>query len=53
LQLARLQEQAFTQDDVEFLSQIASQVAIAVDNALNYRQLAESRARLAKERRYL
>jgi formate hydrogenlyase transcriptional activator len=44
LQLARLQEQAFTQDDVDFLSQVASQVAIAVDNALNYRQITESRA---------
>jgi formate hydrogenlyase transcriptional activator len=53
LQLARLQEQTFTQDDVEFLSQIASQVAIAVDNALDYRQVTESRARLAEERRYL
>jgi formate hydrogenlyase transcriptional activator len=53
LQLARLQEQAFTQEDVDFLSQVASQVAIAVDNALDYRQVTESRARLAEERRYL
>jgi len=35
LQLARLQEQAFSQDDVDFLSQVANQVAIAVDNALD------------------
>jgi formate hydrogenlyase transcriptional activator len=28
-------------------------VAIAVDNALNYRQVTESRARLAEEKRYL
>jgi formate hydrogenlyase transcriptional activator len=49
LQLARLQEQAFTQDDVDFLSQ----VAIAVDNALEYRQVTEARARLAEETRYL
>jgi formate hydrogenlyase transcriptional activator len=53
LQLARLQEQAFIQEDVDFLSQVASQVAIAVDNALNYRQVTESRARLAEEKRYL
>jgi formate hydrogenlyase transcriptional activator len=53
LQLARLQEQAIIQEDVDFLSQVASQVAIAVDNALNYRQVTESRARLAEEKRYL
>jgi formate hydrogenlyase transcriptional activator len=53
LQLARLEEQAFTQDDVDFLSQVANQVAIAVDNALHYRQVTESRARLAEEKRYL
>ena len=33
LQLTRLQEQSFTQDDVEFLGQVANQVAIAVENA--------------------
>jgi formate hydrogenlyase transcriptional activator len=53
LQLTRLQENAFTQDDVEFLGQVANQVAIAVDNALNYRQVTESRAKLAEEKRYL
>ncbi len=53
LQLARLQEQVFTQDDVDFLGQVASQVAIAVDNALDSRQVTDSRARLAEERRYL
>ena len=37
LRLTRLQEQAFTQDEVEFLSQVAGQVAIAVENALDYR----------------
>jgi formate hydrogenlyase transcriptional activator len=53
LQLTRLQENAFTQDDVDFLSQVANQVAIAVENALNYRQVTESRAKLAEEKRYL
>jgi GAF domain-containing protein len=33
-QLTRLQAQAFTQDDVEFLSPVASPVALAVENAL-------------------
>lgn len=39
--------------DVEFLVQVASQVAIALENALEYRQLNESRAQLAEERLYL
>jgi formate hydrogenlyase transcriptional activator len=53
LGLSTRQEQAFRQDDVEFLGQVASQVAIAVENALDYRQVAESRERLAEETRYL
>ena len=53
LQLTRLQAQAFTQDDVEFLSQVANQVAIAVENALDYRHVTESRERLATAKRYL
>ena len=53
LQLARLQAQAFAEDDIEFLNQIANQVAIAVENALDYRHLTESRERLATAKRYL
>jgi formate hydrogenlyase transcriptional activator len=46
-------EHAFTESDVEFLGQIANQVAIALENALNYQELSESREKLAKERVYL
>jgi len=46
-------ENAFTDPDVEFLGQIANQVAIALENALNYQELSESKERLAKERLYL
>jgi formate hydrogenlyase transcriptional activator len=53
LQLARLQAQAFAQDDVEFLSQVANQIAIAVENALDYRHVTESRERLATAKLYL
>ena len=53
LQLTRLQAQAFTQDDVEFLSQMANQIAIAVENALDYLHVTESRERLATAKRYL
>jgi formate hydrogenlyase transcriptional activator len=44
---------AFTQEDVEFLSQVSSQVAIALENALEYRELSESKEKLAEERLYL
>ncbi len=53
LNLGRLRDEPFTQEDIHFLSQIASQVAIAVENALDYAKVKESRARLAEEGRYL
>jgi formate hydrogenlyase transcriptional activator len=53
LNVGRFPERAFTQDDVDFLRQVASQVALAADNALDYYQVAESRQRLAEERVYL
>jgi formate hydrogenlyase transcriptional activator len=53
LGLGRRQAHAFTQDDIEFLMQIASQVAIAVENALAYGQIAELKDRLAQEKLYL
>src|SRR5580704_2088436 len=53
LNLGRLRDEPFTQEDVHFLSQIAGQIAIAVENALDYSHMSESRARLAEERRYL
>jgi len=53
LNVGRFPERAFTHDDVDFLLQVASQVALAADNALDYYQVAESRQRLAEERVYL
>jgi formate hydrogenlyase transcriptional activator len=44
---------AFRHSDVEFLEQIVDQVAIALENALSYQELSDSRERLAKERLYL
>src|SRR6202034_861091 len=44
---------AFTQPDVDFLSQIAGQIAIAVDNALAYRQISELKDQLTQEKLYL
>ena len=43
----------FSDQDVEFLSQVATQVAIALENALEFREISESRERLAEERTYL
>lgn len=53
LNLGRLEEVAFTEEELEFLRQVASQVAIAVENALDYGQMAESRERLTEEKIYL
>ncbi|HEY7303161.1 MAG TPA: sigma 54-interacting transcriptional regulator [Bryobacteraceae bacterium] len=53
LSLGSVRENAFSEDDVTFLSQVASQVAIAVDNALAYRQISELKDRLAQEKLYL
>ena len=53
LHLAWREERRLAQEDVDFLKQIASQISIVVDNALNYRQVAKSRVRLAAEKQYL
>jgi formate hydrogenlyase transcriptional activator len=44
---------AFTESAVEFLTQVASQVAIALENALEFSTVNETRDRLDKERLYL
>ena len=46
-------EGAFSQRDAEMLSDIADQVAMAVNNAVAFRQIAELRDRLTQEKRYL
>lgn len=53
LALSRFAEEAFTPEQVEFLNQIARQVAIAVENALAYREIAELKEKLAQEKLYL
>ena len=53
LLLARLQEQAFTPDEVDFLAHVANQVAIAVENALAYGQIAALTDQLTQEKLYL
>jgi formate hydrogenlyase transcriptional activator len=51
--LARLQKNAFKRPEVDFLSQIAGQIAIALDNALAYRQITELKDQLTQEKVYL
>jgi len=53
LHLLARQSHRFSEADAEFLQQVANQVAIAVDNAMQYREVSESRARLEDESSYL
>jgi len=53
LAVASRLESAFVQRDAEMLTQVAVQVAIAVNNAMTFRQIAELRDRLTQEKRYL
>jgi formate hydrogenlyase transcriptional activator len=53
LNVASRRPHAFSDDDVALLAQVANQVAIAVENALAYRQIAELKEKLAEEKLYL
>ena len=53
LEVVRTTGDDWTDEDVDFLVQVARQVAIAVENALSYRQLREMKERLATEKLYL
>jgi len=53
LMIVRLAEGTFTTEDVDFLSQAAGQIAIAIENALAYREISELKDKLAQEKLYL
>jgi formate hydrogenlyase transcriptional activator len=53
LSLASREEDAFPPQDVSLLKQVASQVAVAIDNARAYREIAQLRDKLTEEKRYL
>jgi len=53
LMIVRLTEATFTAEDVDFLSQAAGQIAIAIENALAYREISELKDKLAQEKLYL
>ncbi|TKB69472.1 MAG: GAF domain-containing protein [Nitrospira sp.] len=48
-----LQQASYSGSDIEFLQQVAQQVAVAVENALAFQQIAELKDKLAKEKLYL
>ena len=53
LLLGRHEDKAFTQDEVDFLMQMANQLALAVENALAYREIATLKDKLTQEKVYL
>jgi formate hydrogenlyase transcriptional activator len=53
LAVGALGEDAFQPNDIGLLAQVANQIAIAVENALAYREIAELKNKLAEEKLYL
>jgi formate hydrogenlyase transcriptional activator len=53
LALLRMTDHLWTPDDVEFLTQVANQIAMTVSNSLAFRELAAIKERLATEKLYL
>src|SRR5882724_2537153 len=53
LGLARKEDNSFSEDDAEFLTEVAGQVAIAIENALAYREISDLKDKLAQEKVYL
>src|SRR5208337_3516291 len=50
--VGRFDENEFAEDDVEFLTQVAGQVAIFIDNSMAYRHIAHLTERLTPENIY-
>jgi len=53
LNVGSTRENAFEATDVDFLSQVAAQAAIAIENATAYQEIAELKDQLSKEKLYL
>lgn len=53
LSVGSLEEHHYGEAGLEFLQQIAKQVAVAVENALSYQEITELKDKLAKEKLYL
>jgi len=48
-----LQRRTYLEAELNFMQQVAKQIAVAVENALGYKQIAELKERLSKEKLYL
>jgi formate hydrogenlyase transcriptional activator len=53
LSLGTQRENAFSTDDLAFLTQVARQVALAIENALAYGEVSEEKQKLTLEKLYL
>jgi formate hydrogenlyase transcriptional activator len=53
LNLTRQEASAFTNEDLKFLSQVAGQIAIAIENSLVYQKVTQLKEKLATEKLYL
>jgi formate hydrogenlyase transcriptional activator len=53
MSLARTTDDAFTEEDVDFLGQAAGQIAIAIENALAYEEILKLKEKLSQEKLYL
>jgi len=53
LSVGTYRDNAFTEDDMAFLGDVAKQVAIAVENAIAYEKIASLKDKLAREKVYL
>ena len=51
--LASVRENAFSQEDVDYLVQVATQAAIAIENAQAFREIEQLKDKLAEENLYL
>ena len=53
LSLGALREDAFSSDDLAFLTQVGRQLALAIENALAYGEVSEQKQKLTLEKLYL
>ena len=51
--IGRTTEVPFAESEIEFLAQVAGQIAIAIENALAYEEISRLRDKLAQEKLYL
>jgi formate hydrogenlyase transcriptional activator len=53
MELSQQKEQVLLHQDAQFVSQIANQVALTIENALSYAEIVELKEQLSKEKLYL